>query len=142
MASIDDVLEEKDFEVEGMTQEDWDFVYSSTYQKLKKLLQEGKTVIFDCGNLKKSERQTARDIAESLNKKHKLIYIKIPELEIRNRWLKNQVTKERGHLEEVSLNKALEMFEEPGLDENLLVYDQPSPLEEWIEDNFRENIIK
>src|SRR4051812_35820024 len=73
--SMDDVIDEKGLEVEHMTQEDWNSVYSEGYEKLKKLLQEDKTVILDLGNLKRSERQTAKNIAKSLGKNFKLIYL-------------------------------------------------------------------
>ena len=135
--SMDDVIDEKGFEVEDMTQEDWNTVYSEGYEKLKKLLQEGKTVVLDLGNLKRSERQTARNIAESLGKNFKVIYLNIPVEEIKKRWEINEKTQERGQLEEVSLKRALDMFQEPTEDEEYIIYNQQMDLDKWIEENIK-----
>lgn len=133
--SMDDVMDEKGYEVEQMTQEDWNMVYSEGYERLKKLLSEGKTVVLDLGNLKRSERKTARQIAESLGSGYKLIYLNIPVSVIKERWAKNEETKERGQLEQVTLDRALGMFEEPTSDENYIIYNQTVSLDKWIKEN-------
>jgi predicted kinase len=135
--SMDDIIDEKGFEIEDMTQEDWNTVYSEGYEKLKKLLKEGKTVVLDLGNLKRSERQTARNIAESLEENFKVIYLNVPVEEIKKRWEINEKTQERGQLEEVSLKRALDMFQEPTEDENYITYNQQMDLDKWIEENIR-----
>jgi len=135
--SMDDVIDEKGFEVEDMTQEDWNTVYSEGYEKLKKLLKEGKTVVLDLCNLKRSERQTARNIAESLGKKYKVIYLNVPLEEIKKRWEINEKTQERGQLEEVTLKRALDMFQEPTEDEDYITYNQQMDLDKWIEENIK-----
>lgn len=133
--SVDDIMDERGCEVEQMSQDDWNSVYSEGYEKLKKLLSEGKTVVLDLGNLKRSERKTAKQIAESLGSQYKLIYLNVPVSKIKERWTKNEETKERGQLEEVTLNRALDMFEEPTPDENYITYDQSVNLDKWIDKN-------
>lgn len=133
--SMDDIMDEKGYEVEEMSQEDWNTVYSEGYNKLKRLLTEGKTVVLDLGNLKRSERKTASQIAESLNVSSKLIFLNVPIDEIRKRWERNEQTKERGQLEEVTLKRALDMFETPTPEENYITYNQSLNLDEWIKDN-------
>lgn len=133
--SMDDIMDEKGYEVEEMTQDDWNEVYSEGYEKLKKILSQGETVVLDLGNLKKSERQTAKGIAKSLNVKSKLIYLNAPVDEINARWERNEQTKERGQLEEVTLKRALDMFETPTVDEDYIAYNINMNLDEWIEDN-------
>jgi len=133
--SMDDIMDEKGYEVEEMTQEDWNTVYSEGYEKLKKLLSEGKTVVLDLGNLKRSERKTAKQIAESLNISSKLIFLNVPIDEIRKRWERNEQAKERGQLEEVTLKRALDMFETPSPEENYITYNQSLNLDGWIKDN-------
>ena len=135
IVSMDDVMDEKGFEAVKMTQEDWNTVYSEGYEKLKKLLSEGKTVVLDLGNLKRSERTTARQIAESLNSAYKLIYLDIPVDEIEARWKRNNETKERDQLERVTLDIALVMFDKPTSDENFIIYNQNMDLDKWIKDN-------
>ncbi|QQS39108.1 ATP-binding protein [Candidatus Woesebacteria bacterium] len=137
--SMDDIMDEKGYEVEEMTQDDWNIVYSEGYKELKKLLSEGKTVVLDLGNLKRSERETAKNIAKSLNVGSKLIYLNTPLNEIRARWERNEQTKERGQLEEVTLKRALGMFEAPSADENYITYNINMDLDEWVKENIEAN---
>lgn len=135
VASMDEVIDERGFEITEMAQEDWNYVYTQGYERLKNMLSEGKTVILDLGNLKRSERDTARRIAESMDILYKLIYVNTPIEEIRRRRLKNTETKERGHLEDISMERALNMFNEPKEDENPILYNSEMNLEKWIEAN-------
>ncbi|OGM61442.1 hypothetical protein A2961_00950 [Candidatus Woesebacteria bacterium RIFCSPLOWO2_01_FULL_39_21] len=89
MASVDEFLDKGSYVVEKMTQEDWNKVYSQAYKKLKELLGEGKTVIFDGGSLRKSERQTLKNIVESMNILSKLIYVNTTKEEIIKRRTEN-----------------------------------------------------
>ncbi|MDO8498830.1 MAG: ATP-binding protein [bacterium] len=135
VVSMDNVMGEKGYDPVTMTQEDWNEVYSEGYERLKEFLRESSSIILDIGNLKKSERQTARDIAQSLGVDYKLIYINTPLEEIKRRRSENQQTKERGHLEDETMNSALKMWEEPATNENPILYNQEMNLEEWIKEN-------
>jgi len=135
VVSMDKTIDEENLDPVTMTQEDWNIVYSHGYKKLKKLLLDGKTVILDLGNLKRSERDTARAIAEKINVPSKLIYINVPVEEIKDRRQKNEETQERGHLAEKTLQKALDMWEEPLSDEKFVTYNQQMDLEHWIKVN-------
>lgn len=135
VVSMDDVMDEKGYDPETMSQNNWNAVYSEGYEKLKQYLREGQSTILDLGNLKKSERQTAREIAESLGAKYKLIYINTPLEEIKRRRLLNQQTKERGHLEDATMERALNMWEESTPNEKPIIYNQQLNLEKWIKDN-------
>jgi len=136
VVSVDEQIDQGNYIVEKMTQDDWNVVYSKAFDKLKRLLTESKTVIFDGGSLKRSERNTLREIAEGLNNESRLIYVKIPKREITQRWLKNQTTKERDHLEEQPLNFAFDLFEEPTDDEQPIIYNQNLDLDQWISEIF------
>lgn len=135
VASVDEVIDEKGFEVEEMTQDDWNSVYSEAYTRLKSHLSKGKSVVVDIGNLKRSERQTAKNIAESMGVKHKLIYINTPIDEIRKRRLVNQETKQRGHLEDTTMERALNMFEEPMKNEHPIFYNSTIDFDKWVAEN-------
>ncbi len=132
VASVDEKIDKQGFKVEQMTQDNWNLVYSQAYEELRQLLSQGKTVVLDIGNLKKSERNTARQIAESKGASYKLIYVNTPKEEILERRQRNLQSKERGHLADVSLKRALSMFEEPTADENPILYNQDMNLDDWI----------
>jgi predicted kinase len=132
VASVDEVLEEENYNVEQMTLEDWGYAYSEAFERLKRYLAAGKAVIFDGGTLKMSERQALRDIAEMMKVKCKLIYVNTPKEEIHRRWLENQTTKAREHLEAQTMNVAYNMFEEPQASEHPILYNQHMNLEDWV----------
>lgn len=135
IASVDEFLDAGNYVVKKMTQDDWNKTYSQAYQKLKRCLLESKTVIFDGGSLKKSERITLKNIAKSLNIPSKLIYVNTTREEIIQRRLKNQKTRERDQLEDVTMEKAFDMFEEPTPDENPILYNHHINLDIWIKEN-------
>lgn len=111
--SMDDVMDEYKMSSDTMSQEDWNFVYKTGYDKLKVALKAGKNVVLDVGNLKRSERQTAFDIAESLGVEAKLVYLKIDIVEIWKRWEENEKMQYRDGLSKESLQRAIDMWEEP-----------------------------
>lgn len=135
LVSMDEVIERRGDKVEEMIQEDWNTVYSEGYKKLKKLLSRGKTVVLDLANLKRSEKEAAKQIARSLGSDYKLIYLNVLVEEIKRRWWKNERTKERGQLARRTLNRALNMFEEPTVDESYIAYNQSMNLDKWIKEN-------
>lgn len=135
IATTDELLDEKDYKIEQMTQQDWNFVYAQGYKRLKQKLSEGNVVVFDSGNLKRSERDTARQITESMNIPYQLIYMNISKEEVKKRWLRNQNTKERDDLDKSTLDAALRMFEEPVAQENPILFNPGMDLEQWIKEN-------
>ncbi len=137
-ASVDDIMDEKEIDSDTMSQEDWNFVYSETYDRLKKTLGQGFSVVFDMGHLKLSERETSRQIAEKYHVPHKLIYINISPEEIRRRRTQNEITKERGQLSDKAMQNALSQFQEPISTESPTIYNQSMDLESWIKINILE----
>lgn len=133
--STDDVIEKRGFDVESMTQDEWNIVYSEAYEQLKRHLSEGKSVVVDIGNLKKSERDTAQRIGNAFGVDSKLVYINTLREEILRRRQENEVIQHRGQLGESLLQKAFDMFEEPTGEERPLIYNQTMNLNDWIATN-------
>ena len=136
VVSVDTIMDrEQMWRVGHPIQDDWDFAYSEAYKTIKKFIKKGKSVVFDCGNLPKQERETPRLIANELGVKSKVIYINISKDEILERRKENSVTKNRAQLDEETLNTAFKMFEEPTPDENVIFYNQKMDLDKWIKEN-------
>jgi predicted kinase len=133
--SVDEFIESGNYIVKNMVQDDWNRVYSQAYTKLKNCLEEGKMVIFDGGSLLRSERQTLKDIAKSLKIPSKLIYVNTTKEEIIKRRFNNKISKVRDQLEDITMKTAFDMFEEPTLDENPILYNQDMNLDNWIQQN-------
>ena len=62
LVSVDNEIDKRNFEIDQMSQDDWNLVYSKAYEQIKSALQSEKSVLFDMGNLKRSERETAENI--------------------------------------------------------------------------------
>lgn len=134
--SIDDINTERGVgldERRPITQDDWNTTYTVAYDRLKKYLAEGKNVIFDGGSLLFEERETQRNIAESIGAQTKLIYVNTSLDEIKARWLENQQTRVRGHVPKSLFADALNMWEEPSSNEHPLIYNQTMDVNEWIQ---------
>lgn len=134
--SIDEIMDEKDMWRKGHPiQEDWNVAYSEAYEKLKNLLRNGDSVIFDGASLKFKERETQRQIAEECGVDWKLIYVNTPKEVIIKRRLENLETKDRGHLNKREMEVAFGMFEEPTLEENPVIYNHEMSLDDWAKNN-------
>ena len=135
VASMDEIMSEKGLTPDTMSQDDWNDVYAQGYNSLKRSLSEGFSVVLDCGNLKRSERETAQRIAEGVGVSCKLIYLNISKEEAKKRWKENRKAKFRDDLTDMTMKTALNMFEEPVLEERPIVYNQNMDLENWIQEN-------
>ncbi|OGG17670.1 hypothetical protein A2721_03125 [Candidatus Gottesmanbacteria bacterium RIFCSPHIGHO2_01_FULL_47_48] len=135
VASMDEIMNEKHMDPDTMSMDDWGKVYSEGYNRLKKYLSEGYSAVLDCGNLKRNERETPKQIAESLGANWRLIYLNISKEEAKERWMKNHSTKERDELTDQTMNAALDMFVEPTPDEGAIIYNQQMDLDQWIKEN-------
>ena len=137
VGSVDIQIDKHKFDVDDMTQKDWDLVYSEAYEDVKQKLREGKSVLFDMGHLKLSERNTARAIAEEARAKHKLIYVNTPKEEIEKRWARNEQINTRGQLSRKALDKAYSFWQEPKDAEKPIIYNQNMDLDKWAEKNIK-----
>ncbi|MCB9823965.1 ATP-binding protein [Candidatus Nomurabacteria bacterium] len=132
VCSVDNQIDKYKMDTDEMTQDDWNLVYSEAYENLKKDLRAGKSVIFDMGHLKRSERNTARAIAKDCGVNHKLVYINTPKEEIEKRWEENETTKARGQLSRKGLDTAYGFWQEPQVDEDPILYNNKMDLNSWI----------
>ena len=114
------------------TQKDWDIAYKEAYNELEITLKKGENVIWDGGCLKSDEREFLRQVARKFSYSSVLIYINTPVDVILKRRKVNIKTKERGHLDRLEMKKALDMFEEPSLNENAIIYNSTCDLDLWI----------
>jgi predicted kinase len=115
----------------------WDEIFDEADKLLVKHLQSGKNVANEYAWITRQWRDRTRKVALEAGFSTKLIYIKLPTEIIRQRWRLNKENPTRFHWPEAEFEGLLRDFEIPGEDEDLIVYDQTIPVEEWIEKNFR-----
>ena len=118
-----------------------DKVWEEIFEEADKLIVEyfntGKSVANEYAWITSGWRDRARKVAKNAGFETKVIYIKLPQDVIKRRWLENSKTKTRFHWPEKELEKYLEEFEEPTQDENIILYDQSTDVDNWIEENLK-----
>jgi predicted kinase len=135
VASVDEMMSKRKWDAPDMIQDDWNLVYSQAYQKLEKLLKNGKSVVFDGGSLLKSERNTLKSIAHKRGVSWCLIYINTLREEIIARRKHVLSTNERDPLIDETMDKACGMFEEPQAKEEPITYNSTMNFEDWVKKN-------
>jgi predicted kinase len=133
-ASVDSEITAGDYDVTTMSQQDWNDVYARAYDRLEGLLRSGVSVVFDGASLARHNRRTLRKIAADCGAEAVLVYVNTSPAETAQRRLRNLSTRERAHLADETVRLAMSQFEEPGADEEPVVYHAGMDLEEWFAD--------
>lgn len=138
--NIDDLKFAKGYTEVGdddVPDEVWDQIFKETDGLIVKYLTEGRNLANEYAWITREWRDKARKVAKDHGFDTKVILIDIPVEEIKMRWQKNKETKERFHWPEQEFQGYLKDFERPGLDEDVLIYDQTIPIEDWIKENLK-----
>lgn len=133
--NLDEVKFEMGFEGvsdNDMTHEQWDKIFVETDKRVVEHLKQGRSVLHETSWTKKWKRDRARKLATNLSIDSVVLFVKVPEELARERWLKNREEQKRFDLQEDVFNEAVKEFEIPTEDENLLVYNQTIPIDEWM----------
>lgn len=115
----------------------WEEIFDEADRLIVKYLSEGKNIANEYAWITRSWRDRARKVASDTGFETKVIYLKLPQGVIRRRWLENSKTKIRFHWPEKEFEKYLQEFEEPTEDEKIILYDQLTNIENWIEKNLK-----
>jgi len=118
---------------EEINQPRWDKVYQEMYTRIRQNLQNGKVVVHDTGNFTKSERGAVREIAEKLNLNTANIYVKTKKEKAWKRLLKNKKSQERFQVSKENFEAAVGEIEPPEKSENVLIFNNSIPINDWIE---------
>jgi predicted kinase len=123
--SLDHIKADEGFFVSDhdVPEADWSGIIDVVHASLLMPLRVGRDVIFDASNLKREQRDDLRSLAASRNFESKLIYVAVPEATARERAPE-------------AIDAALEVFEEPGRDEDAIIYGPRQDVARWIKANF------
>lgn len=110
----------------------WNEIFDEADKLIVKYLSEGKNVANEYAWITRAWRDRARKVAEDAGFETKVIYIKLPNEVIRKRWAENSKTKSRFHWPKEEFERYLKDFEELTPDEDVIIYDQKTPTEEFI----------
>lgn len=82
---------------DNVPDEAWDEIFTEADRLIVKHLSEGKDLANEYAWITKEWRDRARKVAKDTGFETKVIYIKVPEDEIKRRWLENIETKDHFH---------------------------------------------
>lgn len=134
--TVDDVNIELGIEFsleKQITYDEWTRAQAAYYRKIRKNLEEGKSVVCDAVAYLFREREELRDIAKSCNVRAYVIYIPTPESVVKKRWLENKKTKERQDIREEDFEDIIKHFQIPTEQEHIHIYTNGDNAKEWIE---------
>lgn len=114
----------------------WKYIRALAKDKIHELLKQNASVIYDDINARKEHREDLRNVAKTCKAHVIVVYLDTSFDEILKRRKANISRQERHDVEPKNFRKAVLQFEEPTEDEDVLIYDQKIPLDEWIEKNF------
>ncbi|MCL5747015.1 MAG: ATP-binding protein [Patescibacteria group bacterium] len=136
-------LDEVKFEhgYEGISDDDvpdkaWGEIFQDANKRLINYLKAGKSVLNETAWTTREWRDKARRVALDAGFQTKIIYLEIPEEITRERWLKNRKTKQRFDVPDNVFEESIRTFEIPGEEENIIVFDQNTSLDKWVERYF------
>ena len=136
--SIDDILFAKGFDWDHFEQigpAGWQSIFNQAFSDIKLALKEGKTVIYDSANQDRSSRNKLRTLAQEAGVEFRIIWLNIPLPILKQRWLANQTDKKRFHLPDYLFQAAVDSYEPPDSEDNVLELSEKDNLTDWINKN-------
>ncbi len=116
--------------------EQWDRTYTEAYRQVDMFLAARHDVLFDAANFTRAQRDFQRTIADKHAAQSLVIYVEVPLMEVRRRWLVNRSTKQRHDVRDENFAHVVDCFEPPTTEEPFISYNQAQPLDEWIQQHF------
>ncbi|MEK7183978.1 MAG: ATP-binding protein [Patescibacteria group bacterium] len=120
-------------EIDQDSDEEWRMLLGMCLQRIKELLQSGKSVVFDNVNLRKEHRDELRTLANEVGAQTVVVYLDTPEKTLLERQEKNKETGERHEVKQEYLDDAKAQLEIPRQDENAFIFAPESDLKEFLE---------
>ena len=136
--SVDDVKNELGFENVSdadISDESWNNIFKELDKRIIENLKEGKTVLNEYAWVTREWRDRAKKLADDLGIETKIIFVDIPEIIVRKRWQENRSKNKRFDIPEDVFEEAVNQFEKPKENEDVLTYKEIDSLDNWINQN-------
>lgn len=124
--SIDDIFHTHGFDWNSNNLPDtegWEQIFVESYNRAKRALTNGNSVLYDSTNQTLASRDKLREVADSTGAEAKVVFIKTPVEVVWQRWEENQKDPTRSVVSKELVQQTIDMFEEPTEDENVIVMD-------------------
>ena len=113
----------------------WSAIFEEADRLLLEYLGEGKNVANEYAWVTKEWRNRSKQNASEAGYETIFVHLKVPENEIRKRWLENSTSRKRFHMPENELDRMFGEFEPLDSEEKALIYDGTKTIDEWVEAN-------
>jgi predicted kinase len=120
---------------EDLYPEDWVRIYTETDQLIEVLLKTGKSVLDASRNFSKTERNTAKNIADKIGVPLLTIYIDIPEQTTRQRLHENRRNPTRRDITDKDFEDVIRAMQPPTVDEHPLIFHHFNEMDGWLFEN-------
>ncbi len=124
LISIDSLFESKGFSWDNNNlpnAQEWDKIFSLSYELVTRALQAGKSVLYDSTNHTVASRDKLRALANDSNAECRVIYVKAATEIIWQRWEENNLNPTRSKVSKVLVQQTIDAFEEPPESEGVTV---------------------
>ncbi len=110
----------------------WQEIYTDSYTQSKEALHAGKNVLYDSANLTRAIRDDVREHMKESGFPIKVLWFDIPADIVKERYRRNKETRERFDISEKLFQEALDTYEAPSENENVIIFREDIDLEKWI----------
>ena len=101
--------------------EEWQRIFNESYEITKKSLSQGENVLYDSTNQTITSRDKLREIADSVEARTYVIYVKSPIETVWKRWKDSQEDSSRSTVSKELVRMTIDMFEEPTESESVIL---------------------
>lgn len=101
---------------------EWAETYRLAYERVDNALAAGNTVILDAANYSRAQRDVLRMHARRHGTESAVLYVDVPVIECRQRWLKNRSSRERYDVRDEDFTNVVEKFDPPRADERVILF--------------------
>ena len=124
---------EKELNLNQDSDAQWEMLLGMCKQRIREIMTEGKSVVFDNVNLKHAHRDELREIAKEVGGKAVVIYLDTPEETLNKRQDRNKVTRERHDVKQEYLDDAKMQLEIPQRGEDVYTFTPETNLEQFLD---------
>lgn len=117
---------------EQLTRQDWIATYRAAYQRLDELLRAEQTVLYDATNVRRAQRQRARQIAARHSATTYVLYVTTPHAAAQRRLEQNRHAPSRADVHDLDFAEVSVQLQPPTADERVLHYNGSEPIADWI----------
>ncbi len=127
-------VEKEQGRVPGTTEvEKWKYINNECEIEAGKFLSKGSSVVYDNLGSNLEQRDKIRRLAEKEGAKSQVVYLDVEKEEVIRRREANLELKQRAQVSDENFDNALETFEPPRENENILQYSPSQDMELWID---------